>query len=345
MPFRSAFVSLSCSSVIVALTLAACVGEEAMPGPAPAQEAGTDTGVVADGGDAGTPPDAGPRTCDDGDPFGDLVPVPGVNTAQDELAGTLSSDERRIYFAAYKGRGPVPADGSDYDLYWSERADRTAAFPAAQKLQGFDTTQLESDPFESADGRYLFFTRRPMVDDAVQAADVYFATKGAQFFEGLKALPGVNTPANDGHASLPADGAVWFVSAVDVAGGSQNEIFRARFDPASGTASGKVLSAGLASDFDEAYPTLTADALRIYFASKRPVPPATAPDGRYRVWTATRKSVSDDFDPPTLVARLSSDTADTRPHWISPDSCRIYVARTPGPVGGSDVLVAERQPR
>ena len=85
-------------------------------------------------------------------------------------------------------------------------------------------------------------------------------------------------------------------------------------------------------------PTLTGDLLDIYFTSNRG---DTAAD----VWTAHRASRSDPFDPPTLVAEVSSPLYETSPA-ISVDGLSLYVGSDrDGTTGGLDIWVATRSDR
>ena len=85
-------------------------------------------------------------------------------------------------------------------------------------------------------------------------------------------------------------------------------------------------------------PTLTGDVLDIYFTSNRG---DTAAD----VWTAHRASRSDPFDPPTLVAEVSSPLYETSPA-ISVDGLSLYVGSDrDGTTGGLDIWVATRSDR
>ncbi len=71
-------------------------------------------------------------------------------------------------------------------------------------------------------------------------------------------------------------------------------------------------------------PTLTADLLEIFFFSDR--------SGNEDIWTARRSSVDDPWDPPTLVAELSSDEFDENPA-VSRDGRRIWFYSRRDPLG------------
>jgi len=93
-----------------------------------------------------------------------------------------------------------------------------------------------------------------------------------------------------------------------------------------------------ATTYSNQNPTLTGDLLDIYFTSNRG---DTAAD----VWTAHRASRSDPFDPPTLVAEVSSPLYETSPA-ISVDGLSLYVGSDrDGTTGGLDIWAATRSDR
>jgi len=87
-------------------------------------------------------------------------------------------------------------------------------------------------------------------------------------------------------------------------------------------------------------PVLSADGLRLYFASNRPT--GTGPDD---IYVATRSRIGARFGQPVSVTELNTSSRE-RPNWISPDDCTLYFASDrPGTNGGPDLWRAEREPR
>jgi Tol biopolymer transport system component len=90
----------------------------------------------------------------------------------------------------------------------------------------------------------------------------------------------------------------------------------------------------------ERSPVLSADGLRLYFASNRPT--GSGPDD---IYVATRASVGGRFGQPVPVTELNTSSRE-RPNWISPDDCSLYFASDrPGTNGGMDLWRAERERR
>lgn len=75
----------------------------------------------------------------------------------------------------------------------------------------------------------------------------------------------------------------------------------------------------LNSDHTEGAPTLSEDELVIYFATAR------ATGSNYRIWVASRSSVTEEFGPPTEVRELDFETNEF-PNYLSSDGCTLYVS-------------------
>jgi hypothetical protein len=85
-------------------------------------------------------------------------------------------------------------------------------------------------------------------------------------------------------------------------------------------------------------PTLTADLLELYFTSNRG-------DTKGDVWAARRAAPGDPFDPPALVAEVSSPEYETSPA-ISLDGLTLYFGSDrDGSIGGLDIWSATRADR
>lgn len=105
--------------------------------------------------------------------------------------------------------GGIPAtSGRGVDLDRGARPSTLFADPQPVAIQGYEGDAME--PFLSRDGRLLFFNdlNDPRVDTRIHVAeridDLRFRYRGA--------LPGANTPALEGVASLDRDGWLYFVS-------------------------------------------------------------------------------------------------------------------------------------
>ena len=90
----------------------------------------------------------------------------------------------------------------------------------------------------------------------------------------------------------------------------------------------------------EGAPLLTADGLKLYYATAR-----TGAAGQMtNIWLAQRASTQDPFSNPAPVDTLSSDGNDY-PIFITADECTIYIASDrAGGTGGRDIWRAQRQP-
>lgn len=95
-----------------------------------------------------------------------------------------------------------------------------------------------------------------------------------------------------------------------------------------------------ASGADDEKPTLTSDRLEIYFLSTRAGGP-----GSGDVWRADRAHAADPWNPPTLVAEVSSSAHEKSPA-VSGDGLTLWVASDrAGGQGGLDIWVSTRPDR
>lgn len=323
----------------VAACFLSCAAVLGLPDPALEETAGgdattadvtqTDADTREDAGSDGAT-DAARSPCDLGKPFRPPVPVAGaINSNQAEKDPSLTADELTMYFARL---GSV-----DFDIYVATRASRDAGFgpptPVPINSQAFD-----GDPLVTADGGALYFSSvRPAAQGGMGGADIYLATRDGTGFGGFgppTLVPGINSPANDGQI-FPNLIDVFFASSRDLPAGAppgDTDIFHATF--LNGEATSVTRVTDLSSVAAEAFPVLTADGSRIFFASGRGSNSPTPLD----IWTAARTAPSK-FAAATPVAELNS-TSDDAPRWISSDGCRLYMQSTRS--GNYDIYVASR---
>jgi hypothetical protein len=284
-----------------------------------------DGSVRLDGALADSPVAA---TCDPTKPFGAPMPVMGLSTMS-MIEGTvrLSPDELTAYFGG-------TATGTNGELYVTHRATRDEAFATPTLMAAENSPADEADPAVSADGLTLWFSS---VRAANEANHIYIATRSsalAEFGEpGLAAgIDGSDPQQQDFQPYITNGGEeLWFASTRSPSSGGA-DIWRSTRSPTGFSTPTRVLE--LASTADDWLPTLSADRLTVYFASKRA---GTGTKGGHDVWMSHRSTIDDGFAAPSVVDELNT-AADDLVSWLSSDNCRIYGSTT------GDIWMATRLP-
>ena len=256
-------------------------------------------------------------TCDTTKPFQPPVALLGTDLQTGlEYAPAFSADELTMWFTS--GR-PSPIDGavaSQVHIYKATRPSLAAPFGEPVFDDVLNGNSNDSDPFLSVDGLTMYFQS----DRDLDPGDLFFATRpsASSDFGTPQAIASVNDPINDDtQPTIDGTGALWFASS---RGGTGSlDIYRAAPGATFGTPAEEV---ELDSPDDDWSPTITADALTIYFASKR-----TGGQGNDDIWVAKRTSATLPFTAPQNVAELNT-VAFELPHWLSADGCRLYLARS-----------------
>ncbi|HEY1957422.1 MAG TPA: hypothetical protein VGH28_17505 [Polyangiaceae bacterium] len=287
---------------------------------------GIDDGIARDGGGDASAVDAtsdAPKgACNLASPFGTPAPLAALNTSAIEQHPRLSPDELTVTFQR------VVVDAG-YDLFTATRASVTASFMPPTPIAELDTPANEADLTVSPDGLRAFFSSDRA--GGLGGYDIWQASRDASSSPWGDVAPTANvssTQTDDTSYYVP--GALYFSS---TRGSGGADIYRAS-EQAGGFAS-PLLVAELSSSAGDAFPVVTTDELRIYFASTR------ADGGTWQPYTATRATASAPWDAPTLVTELAT-FGNAIPAWISPDGCRLYLSSDHG--GDYDLYVATKSP-
>jgi Tol biopolymer transport system component len=268
-------------------------------------------------------PDTAAGRCDPNKPFGDIKPVPGVNTTSFDENPSLSPDELTIYFASNRKNG-----GADGNIYVATRANRDDAFGAAAEVTAVNTGADERGPSISSDGLSLYFH-----SSQTNGYDLYVSTRAntAAAFGAPVTLAALNTADIEESPNITSNGKTLYF---DRSSGTTSSLWRSTLGATGFGAPSMVTELDTAAAFTSA---VRADDLKIYFASDR-----NATQGSNDIWAASRASTSDPFGAPTNVTEINSAN-DDRPGWISPDDCRLYFwSARPGGTGNYDLWQATR---
>jgi len=306
---------------LFALVLAAgCPGDPAPTDP--------DASTAADA----SPADAPPTRCDPSAPFGAVEPVVGLNLpGADDLGAQLTPDELTVFFTSDRANAP----GRDYDLYVATRASVDEPFGAPVALDALRTDGFhEVSPTISADGLTIYFIRSPQ--PTTRAGDVWVAvrTSPAEPFGPPSRVDAVSTEGTESSPYLTATG-LYLARDREPGDPVDLDLVYAPRGPSGELGEAVPLDGVNAVGADDARPVLSADPLRIYWASARA-------DGNYDIWTAARPSIDAPFADDAPVAELNSVGLDA-PNWLSPDGCTLYL--TSQRAGDrSDIYVVRRPP-
>ncbi len=259
------------------------------------------------------------RPCDSAKPFDAPVRLAGVAlpTTAVVFAPTFTSDELTMYFAELDEDA-----GATGDILSTTRADLTTPFGTATLVSALNTSSSnDTDPALSADALTMYFysdrANGPLM------GRIYMTLRPSLLvdFGAPTLLASVNSSdSDDVQPTLDWDGSLVFASTRP--GGLGNyDLFRAQ-KSASGF-DAPIALIELNSSTTDWSPALTKDGLTIYFASAR----ASA---SWDIFVATRPNVTASFSMPVMVSELSSPDNNELPHWVSPDSCRLYFTRLVG---------------
>lgn len=325
--------SFALGSLVVAsacAAFAACTGEDpdiiVTTNP---PDAATPDAPAADTAAADAAPDVPP--CDPTKPFGPLVAVKSLNTAEEERNASFSSDELTVYLI----RGSADAAAPNRALYAATRATRDDDFGAPILVSGLSEIILADNASVTDDGLKLYVQGQRLDEaGAPLQPDLFRAERPSKMtsFGALTEIAELNTPALDGDPFITPDGTTLYFASSRT---GTNRVYRADWN---GT---KFVGPVPLTELDDAggaaQPVVSADGLTLFFSSQR-VPTL----GGFDIWVATRANALGAFGDLVHLDALSSPSTDVA-LWYSPDECRLYVgADRDGGAGGRDVYLATR---
>jgi hypothetical protein len=204
-------------------------------------------------------------------------------------------------------------------------------------------------PCISADGLSLYF------------CDVYFNRKPGGYGGGdlwvtrrettdgewgtcIRLGPTVNSSSSDGPPSISADGLSLYFSSNRPGGYGNYDLWKSTRTTTKDDWSAPVnLGPTVNSWYDECFPSISADGLKLYFAEEEVARPGGY--GNADVWVTTRPTVSDPWGSPiNLGPTINSSARDGYAGLsISADGLSLYfTSNRPGGLGGYDIWVTRR---
>jgi hypothetical protein len=249
--------------------------------------------------------------------FSTPAPLPAVlQSTDDDWAATPTLGGKQLFFFSYRAGGA----GSS-DIWQSTQAG--GAFGTPVRVAELDTPGSETAMTLTDDALDIVFGRD---------GDLYEATRpsaGGMF--GAATALAINSTTADGDPFLSADG-LRLVFASSRIGPDQHglDLFETTRPARTAEFAMPVELHELNSDNDDSSPTLSADGLEIFFASRRPS--VTSPAD---IYTARRPAIDQPFGAPVVVPELSSTRDDVLPR-LSRDGATIYLNYNTVTQGGAN---------
>jgi len=157
----------------------------------------------------------------------------------------------------------------------------------------------------------------------------------SQPFGTLVLVPGVNQDSsNDTTGRLTSDELTIFFAS-DRSGSGSNDLYTATRTSRTASFGTPQLVAGVNTSSADGFPSVTADALNLFFESSGP--------GTYDVYVASRTSTAAQFSTPSLVPNVDSNLGDAQPYILADGSALYFMSFRPG-VGDADIWRSSFQP-
>lgn len=272
-----------------------------------------------------------------------------VNSAFEDLAPHLSSDNLALYFASTR-----PGTAGGEDLWVSRRSSAHDPWALATNLgSAINTVANERSPALSSNGRLLFFASdRP---GGAGGFDIWLSWRANPHDDAAWQPPvnlgtGINTAATDAGPSFleVGDGgrvprARWrsvipqlYLASNRPGGPGGLDIYLGSVP--GGWAGPSSLVAELSSPQADLTPTVRRDGLEIIIASGRP-----GTLGGFDLWHSSRRSVLKPWSAPTsLGPSVNSEFVEVFPSLSYDAKTLMFQSNRPGGFGGSDLYMSTR---
>jgi hypothetical protein len=255
-------------------------------------------------------------------PFGEALPIPGVNSTSEDDDPTLSADGLEMYFASDR-TGALGAE----DVWVATRTSLDAPWSDPVPVPNLNSTAIDKGPGLARDGLNLFFVS----DRGATKPEMYFATRadrasawGApQRIAELSLATGVGTPAVDGAR---------MVLRVTEADGT-TDLYASEFG--GGLWSPPVAISELETPENESGPELMPGGQRIYFDSDNP-----AGLGGIDIYVADVDPATGKFLPAQQLEGIASAAIENDAALSSDERVLVFARRTPA--GDHDLFEARR---
>jgi len=276
---------------------------------------------------------------DSPDGWGEPVNLgPTVNSAENDAEPALSADGLVLVFQSDR-----PGGQGAFDLWMCTRASCDEPFGQAVNLGArVNSGGNDLQPALSADGLTLVFTSdRPGGQGGYDLWMSKRASREGPFGDPVNLGPVVNSSHLEGKAAFSADGLTLLFGSNRPGGHGEDLWMCQRASPTEPFGQPVNLGPTVNSSAREYGPALSADGLRLYFASDRP-----GGQGDFDLWMASRTSVDGPFGQPVNLGPVVNSAGwDAGPALLADGLTLLFHAVRPGGHGGYDLWMCTRPPR
>ena len=193
------------------------------------------------------------------------VLLAGINSGFEDQYPNIAFDGLTLFFGSTR-----PGGLGSYDLWMATRGTLGDPFGTPVNLTQLNSPSWEGGPAISSDGLTLYFAPRAVATDP-STYDIMVATRPdtVSGFSAPTPLVEVNSAVADFHPAISPDDLTMYITSGRAGGTGDYDIWVAtRSDPSAAFDPPTPVTAvnSTSSDFD---PTITADGLTLFFASRR----------------------------------------------------------------------------
>ncbi len=261
--------------------------------------------------------------------FGPPLPIPGINTAENDSGPRLTPDGLELVFFSSRQTG---LGGSD--LWHATRTDPTLPFGAPTLLPNVNSVDDDGGAALTADGLTLYFSsRRP----GGRGLDDIWVSKRPDLASPFSAAVNVDTassPASEYDPTPSPDGRTLYVTS-ERGGGAGADIWMAsRVGGVADFSSATNVTELNSGSFDGGA-SVSGDGKTVVFYSNRQ-------DTNLEIFIATRATTTDAFSQVARIPSVSSGAAEAAT-WLSSDGQTVlFSSNRAGGAGGADLYFATR---
>jgi Tol biopolymer transport system component len=238
--------------------------------------------------------------------FSTPVPV-SIDTSNRVNVSSISQDELTIYYL-------MITSGSQYDVYYSTRPDKSSPFSAPIAITSVNTSLMEWGPDISADDLSLYFARGTNWN-----GDIWIASRASVLdpFGAPQAVAEVNTSDGEAGPSISADGLTLYFGSNRL--NQRDDLFYATRSDVNSPFGAAIAISELNTAQQDYSPSITTDGLTLYYVFRDD--DSGTPQ---EIWTASRPNLNSPFSTPHRVEELYIAGVDTWGPDISYDGKTLY---------------------